>query len=439
MAELDVAGEFSGRRVFGRLSARTPLLLLLPAAAHAAQPTLTVISDPPGLHFTLDDQAELHTAPAHDMRVSAGVHFVRLREKCLDPRTIEVKASGRSEVRLAGTLHTVPLTVTLRDRERKIVPAAVLADDARLGNTGVTLQLPVCAQSLQVQATGVDWRTELHLPQEQMATVAIELIDTLGRVRALRNSLGKTWRAQPPAQVGTLDWARLRCAVPLEGPHGNLRSPRDAERRTILTLEGMLEHNPRRWDQDVDLFFRLGQAEDAVGQDEWTLRCLDWQKARGSRPEPEPPLEHGTTRLDWYLKVVQRAPDYPRMDEVMFRLGRGWLLWARESDDPSAFQAGRDWLERMVRKYPESKFAALAHLHLAEALVQAGQLVDARKHYQAIPQASPEANYAAYKLAWLEFRLGDRAKAWTMLEKLGSDPLLKDAVAQDLLAMAAAR
>ena len=71
---------------------------------------------------------------------------------------------------------------------------------------------------------------------------------------------------------------------------------------------------------------------------------------------------------------------------------------------------GSEYLNRLVKDYPKSRFIAEAHLALAEYYFETNSMWFAKQNYEIIIQKFPKSsmyNYALYKLAWVYFNLSE--------------------------------
>jgi tetratricopeptide (TPR) repeat protein len=125
--------------------------------------------------------------------------------------------------------------------------------------------------------------------------------------------------------------------------------------------------------------------------------------------------------LGWYRKVIQQFPDYARIDEVMYYLGRGALKQGKESQDRALIREGVQFFQRLVQNYPQSRFIAQTHLALGEHFFETDSLYYAKTNYEKIINnytSSPMFNYALYKLGWVYFNLGEFRKTLDTFQRV---------------------
>lgn len=94
----------------------------------------------------------------------------------------------------------------------------------------------------------------------------------------------------------------------------------------------------------------------------------------------------------------ERFRNYPKMDVALFEYG--YTLQSAKY-----MTEARTVYDRLLKNFPQSRFAAEAHLAFADYYVEAGQLADAEARYQAVlkfPKSAAYA-YASYRLGWLQY------------------------------------
>ncbi len=424
------------------------LSLGLALPAHAKPATVTVRTEPPGLMVVLDDQPPAR-APLHDVAIAPGKHTVQVRERCLEPALVpvELPAGAHRDVLLRATLRTVPLVLSVRTASALPLDATVTVDGEVVGQAGRTLQLPVCAQRLEVRTVdGRQWQRALGLADAPTTTQPMEIVAFGKReLWLLHDSQATPWLADPAPQLGSLRVADWEAAALTPQERGKWQRHMDAQRKAFLTMESLLERNPR--DGNGDLYFRLASAWQEAAHFTWLTAYADWRTAHDAwqqiptaqrPPEPPEPLEDVTEALGLYEKVLQERAEYLRLPEVLYWLGVDQLRLAAITNDAARWRTGLAYLDKQLRQFPSSPFAAGAHFARAEALALAGELAVARDAYAAAAAGGFKTAYATYKLAWLACRLGDKAKGLTLLRSLQPEsPALRRALDAELAAMAA--
>lgn len=137
--------------------------------------------------------------------------------------------------------------------------------------------------------------------------------------------------------------------------------------------------------------------------------------------KPKEPQEDYSTALEYYRKVLRFDPNYYRIAEVMFYLGRGALQEAKAKKSPALRKEGIKQLKDLVQRFPKSRFVSRAFLALAETYFNHSQFYFAKANYEKIIQNypnSPMFNYALYKLGWVYFNLAMYNKTIDTFQKV---------------------
>jgi tetratricopeptide (TPR) repeat protein len=107
-----------------------------------------------------------------------------------------------------------------------------------------------------------------------------------------------------------------------------------------------------------------------------------------------------------YATLVQRYPNFARMDQVLFSLAFGL-------EEMHQFDRARQVYFRLIKGFPESRFIPYAYLSFAEYYFGEGEMDNARQFYTKVTEFPAERNpvfgYALYKQAWVLYNLEDFA------------------------------
>ncbi len=186
--------------------------------------------------------------------------------------------------------------------------------------------------------------------------------------------------------------------------------------KMIKTINDMIDRNPRQ-DNVADLYFRLAESYWEISHYNYLVSMADYSKALESwdklpeahrGPRPVPPVENYQQSLTWYEKILQQQPNYKRMDEVLYRLGKASLQQGKALGDKVLSNKGVQYLNKLVQNFQQSKYIAQTHLALAEHFFEANNLTLAKMNYEKITQnykGAPMFNYALYKLGWVYYNL----------------------------------
>ena len=206
-----------------------------------------------------------------------------------------------------------------------------------------------------------------------------------------------------------------------QGPSGNLNQARDAQAgklkpeeieklrleleqknvAMIAKLDQIIQGDPYS-DQKPEWMFQ--QAELTWELRNWEYlrdraqynKCLD-ESSKGNIEESkcaEPKANYADAQKI-YLDILQQYPSYERLDEVIYRLGRGLI----ESGEG---QKAVSYLQRLVQNYPNSKYLPEAHLALGEFYFEKNVFGLAKTNYEAVLGFKDYSfyDYALYKLGW---------------------------------------
>jgi tetratricopeptide (TPR) repeat protein len=177
-----------------------------------------------------------------------------------------------------------------------------------------------------------------------------------------------------------------------------LASPDDPQLPDYLFRLGeLLAEKYRYWDHRAraldEAIFRAGH-----GEDESSL--LEPRRQEQGRDRQQ--AEHALRMSVAQLTATAKYPSYPRMDEVLYRLG--YLLQAagRARDARLVFH-------RLLKEHPQSRYVPDAYLAFADDAFAKGDMPQALGFYAKVTKF-PESSvfgFALYKRAWTEANLGD--------------------------------
>ncbi|MBA2661249.1 MAG: tetratricopeptide repeat protein [Bradymonadaceae bacterium] len=153
--------------------------------------------------------------------------------------------------------------------------------------------------------------------------------------------------------------------------------------------------------QKAELLFELRNMEYLRTRAAYN-QCLDASERGTSGAgcvEPEPDYTEAQTI---YEEILRQYPDYNRLDEVIYRLGRGLI-------DAGKGAQAVGYLQRLVTNYPNSKYLPETHLALGEFFFEQQMTGAAKDNYVKVLNYKNFADYdyALYKLGWVHYNLGD--------------------------------
>ena len=197
--------------------------------------------------------------------------------------------------------------------------------------------------------------------------------------------------------------------------------------KKIATLESIVNSNrPMDSQRKADVIFRLAEAYWQQSKYQYLLardtydreyECFD----EGRCPEPAEPQEDFTVALKYYRQILREHPNYGRIDEVMYYLGRAAIKAGKANKDIVLQKEGVKRLNDLVQRHPNSRFVAQSHLALGEYFFETDSLFYAKTNYEKIITNfadSPMFNYALYKLGWVYFNLTEFEKTIETFHKV---------------------
>ncbi len=215
---------------------------------------------------------------------------------------------------------------------------------------------------------------------------------------------------------GEFDYERMESLGLTQKERDLQRQKIESLQKMIKTINDMIERNPRQ-DNVADLYFRLAESYWEISHYNYLAQMSEYNKAvdawekspEAHRPtKPVPPVENYQQSLTWYEKILQQQPNYKRMSEVLYRLGKAALQQGKALGDKVLSNKGVQYLNKLVQNFQQSPYIANTHLALAEHFFEANNLTLAKMNYEKITQNYKTAgmyNYALYKLGWVYYNL----------------------------------
>jgi tetratricopeptide (TPR) repeat protein len=152
-------------------------------------------------------------------------------------------------------------------------------------------------------------------------------------------------------------------------------------------------HRARSLDEKI---FRAKQ-----GEDEGAAEPL-----RREQKDDEQKASQSLLKAVSQFTTAARYPRFPRMDEVLYRLG--YLLRSGGHDDQA-----REIFHRLLKDHPQSRYVPDAYLAFADDFFTKGDMAQALVFYGKVTEFPKSAvfGYALYKKAWTQSNLGDHKGA----------------------------
>jgi TolA-binding protein len=175
--------------------------------------------------------------------------------------------------------------------------------------------------------------------------------------------------------------------------------------RQIKEMRGILARDPL-YKNKADLLFRIAEKEWEEAKYRYFLSRKDYDKQYEAylnntlKKKPEEPVADYGKAIDEYKALLKEFPNYGRIDEVMFYLGRGLISADKKKD-------GASYMLRLTKDYPKSKYVTDAYLAVAEYYFDQDLLFAAKTNYLKVleDKKSSQYPYALYKLGYVHYNL----------------------------------
>ena len=228
-------------------------------------------------------------------------------------------------------------------------------------------------------------------------------------------------------------WVRFREAeerASLDENYGALIDELDDDDRVLRAtaarrFEAFLDKYPGA-SHSAHVMFRLAELYFEDAEEDFITADAEFRRAMDSLAEdadldsiPEEPSKDYRKSARLYRQIIANHPDYQYIDGCYYMLG--YVLSQPASvlyDEGKGLEAFRD----LVTQYPESQFAAYAHLRIGEYYFDYNQLEAAIPHYRRVVELEgPEGRLydkGLYKLAWSEYKRSNYDDALGLLNQL---------------------
>ncbi|MGB9599740.1 MAG: tetratricopeptide repeat protein, partial [Myxococcota bacterium] len=120
-----------------------------------------------------------------------------------------------------------------------------------------------------------------------------------------------------------------------------------------------------------------------------------------------------TRALEMYKTLIDKYPNYPRIDEVYFYYGFNLMEMGQQEEALKMYRT-------LIKDYPESKYVPDAYVSFGEYYFNKGDLQRAIEAYKraAKDESARVYGYAMYKMAWVYYNLGEWDRALDVFEKV---------------------
>ena len=192
----------------------------------------------------------------------------------------------------------------------------------------------------------------------------------------------------------------------------------------VKRFEAFLDKYPRSV-HTPHVMFRLAELYFEESEEDWYAADKEFQLAMealgdGDLDElPEEPAKDYARSISLYKRIVADYPDYEYLDGTYYMLGFCASEPASAQHDE---EQGLAYFQELVQKFPESEFAAAAHLRIGEYHFDYNNLDEAIANYQRVVELEGRDgtlyDEGLYKLAWSRYKQSDYDEALSLLTEL---------------------
>lgn len=213
--------------------------------------------------------------------------------------------------------------------------------------------------------------------------------------------------------------------------------------KKIKELEEIIKKRPND-PRNAEIYFMLAETYWEELRYEYLKKRKQYEEAMAKyekgilTTKPEEPSEDYSISIEYYRRILREFPDYARVDEVLYHLGKAALSEGKTKKDANLRREGAKYLKELEEKFPTSRYIGEAYLALGEYYFEANSLVYAKRYYEKVieqflksrgdrgagqktggPVVSEAVyNYALYKLAWVYFNMREFDKAIDTFKKV---------------------
>lgn len=179
----------------------------------------------------------------------------------------------------------------------------------------------------------------------------------------------------------------------------------EVRQRQIEQMRSILAKNPL-YKKKADLLFRIAEKEWDEAKYRYFLERKKYERQYETylegtlKQKPEEPVADYGKALVEYKALLKEFPNYKRIDEVMFYLGRGLGTAGKKKE-------GASYMLRLTKEYPKSRYVTQAYLAVAEYYFDNDLLFAAKTNYLKVleDKKSTQYPYALYKLGYVHYNL----------------------------------
>ena len=195
---------------------------------------------------------------------------------------------------------------------------------------------------------------------------------------------------------------------------------RKIEHLLTLTKDPNYPNKADAWFRLAETYWQEAKYQHFLAMEKYEAAFQCFEEGRCQK-EPEIPVPDYSSAIDSYRKTLLADPDYKRLDQVTYFLGRASIDAGKARKDKELEKEGEKHLQDVVQKWPKSSYVPASHLTLAEYYFDRDALYYAKTNYEKIIQNFPDHgmyNYALYKLGWVYYNLAEFEKTVDVFQKV---------------------
>lgn len=163
------------------------------------------------------------------------------------------------------------------------------------------------------------------------------------------------------------------------------------------------------------------------------LAVIEAQESGTIAPEEDFAELDYTAAAAQYEEVLEKFPDFPGTDEVLYQLSRVYTAGSEYEKSMAA-------LDRLVREHPQSPYYAEAQFRRGENLFLDGEYVSSANAYSAVISVGEETRFyehSLYKYGWAQFKqseyVGAQQAFFALLDRyFGVDRVVDESFMEDM-------
>jgi TolA-binding protein len=251
----------------------------------------------------------------------------------------------------------------------------------------------IAAQKRSSEAPAVEQRRSAQQPTNRL--------EALHYFRDRRDSASEPRDAKQQALLDGLIAQRERASV---------------ERRdeAVSLLERFIAETPEQASEMADALLRLSELTWEKARSEHMVAFELWQKLPENKREKTAPIPDYERTLSLYDRLIEKHPDFERLDLVLFM--RAFTLLERGEEEQAL-----PLFKRILAEFPESRFRPDAHMALAEHVFNSNyDYRAALVEYDKVLEYPDSELYdlALFKSAWCLWQLDQKSEAALRFRKV---------------------